>query len=137
MPLLHIGDPVGRAAGDAGVRRVGLLGTRFTMEDAFLKDYLVQHFGLEVVTPDQAGRDHIHRIIFEELCLGRVTDEGRAAMRRLMDGLQADGAQAVILGCTELPMLVDESAAGLTVLDTTRLHAHAAVDRALADEPGP
>jgi aspartate racemase len=131
IPLLHIADPTAQAIQQAGLTRIGLLGTRFTMEQSFYVDRLRQQ-GLEVLLPVQAERDTVHRIIFEELCLGQVVDNSRQAYRRIMAGLVDQGAQAIILGCTEITLLVGAADASVPLFDTTAIHASAAVDRALS-----
>ncbi|VVE21058.1 aspartate/glutamate racemase family protein [Pandoraea anhela] len=131
IPFLHIADPVGRSAAAAGITCVGLLGTAFTMEQDFMKARLREHFGLDVLVPDGADRAIVHRIIYDELCVGVVTDASRAAYRKVMKSLAAQGAQAIILGCTEITLLVKPEDSELPLLDTTALHAMAAVDFAL------
>lgn len=131
IPLLHIADPTAEAIRAAGVATVGLLGTRFTMEQAFYKERLVEKFGLAVVTPDEADRQVVHRIIYEELCLGRIRDESREEYRRIIAALVEQGAEAVILGCTEISLLVGPADASVPLFDTTALHALHAADAAL------
>lgn len=131
IPLLHIADPTAQAIQQAGLTRIGLLGTRFTMEQSFYIDRLRQQ-GLEVLLPVPAERDTVHRIIFEELCLGQVLDSSRQAYRSIMAGLVDQGAQAIILGCTEITLLVGAADASVPLFDTTAIHASAAVDRALS-----
>jgi len=133
LPFLHIADPVGRAAARAGVRRVGLLGTAFTMEQGFLKDRLAQRHGLEVLVPGAEDRAEVHRIIYDELCVGIVDGASRERYRRVIGALQARGAEAVVLGCTEISLLVKDEDSALPLLDSTALHAAAAVDFALAE----
>lgn len=128
VPLLHIADATAQAVRSAGLQRVGLLGTRFTMEQDFYKARLQKALGLEVLVPDPAGRDAVHRIIYQELCLGQVHDASRDVFRRVMDGLAAQGAQGIILGCTEISLLVNANDSPLPLFDTTALHAQAAVD---------
>jgi len=131
IPLLHIADPTAEAIRAAGVATVGLLGTRFTMEQAFYKDRLVDRFGLQVLTPSEADRQAVHRIIYEELCLGQIRDESREAYRRIIAALVEQGAEAVILGCTEISLLVGQTDAAVPLFDTTALHALHAADAAL------
>jgi aspartate racemase len=131
IPLLHVADPTAEAIQAAGLQRVGLIGTRFTMEQAFYKDRLAEKFGLQVLVPEEAGRDTVHRIIFEELCLGQITETSRDAYRGVMAGLVAQGAECIILGCTEITMLVSAEDATVPLFDTTGLHAAAAADNAL------
>ncbi len=132
IPLCHIADPTADDIRAAGHRVVGLLGTRFTMEQAFYRDRLVQRHGLQVLTPDAADRETVHRIIYEELCLGVVTDTSLADYRRVMADLVARGAQAIILGCTEISLLVGPQDAAVPLFDTTAIHARAAAALALA-----
>jgi aspartate racemase len=131
VPFLHIGDVTAAAVRAAGLRRVGLLGTAFTMEQPFLVDRLSAG-GLDVVVPEADDRDEVHRVIFEELCLGVVRDESRQAYRRVIDRLVARGAEGVILGCTEIELLVGPDDVDVAVFPTTALHVEAAVRAALA-----
>lgn len=132
LPVLHIADPTGAALAAQGVTRAGLLGTAFTMDRPFLADRLRAVSGIECQVPDARGRADIHRIIFEELVAGRVEPAARARFRELIAELAAEGAEAVILGCTELVLLVEEGTAyPVPLFDTTALHAAAAVERAL------
>lgn len=126
IPLLHIGDATGQALRDAGHRQVGLLGTRFTMEDAFLRDYLRKSFALNISTPHAEDRATIHRIIFDELCQGRFVDASRVACLEIVARLADQGAEAVILGCTEIGLLLEDHPAPVPLFDTTTLHAQAA-----------
>jgi aspartate racemase len=132
LPLLHIADPTGRAAVDAGVRTVGLLATGYTMAEPFYRERLERRFGLEVLVPPAPERDEVHRIIYDELCAGLICDASRAVYRRVIEGLCGRGAQGVILGCTEITLLVGADDAPVPLLDTTALHAQAAVDFMLA-----
>lgn len=131
IPLLHIADPTAAAVKALGLARVGLLGTRFTMEEEFYKGRLRERHGLEVLVPDAAGRETVHRVIYQELCLGKALEASRAEYRRIIAGLAAAGAQGIILGCTEIGLLVDAGDSPVPLFDTTRLHALAAVERAL------
>lgn len=131
VPLLHIADPTGAAVRAGGHRRVGLLGTAFTMEQAFYRDRLIERFGLDVIAPECADRAEVHRIIYDELVAGRVLDASRAIYRDVIARLVARGAEAVILGCTEIMLLVESQDSAVPLFDTTELHALAAVDRAL------
>ncbi|MEK2494498.1 aspartate/glutamate racemase family protein [Kitasatospora purpeofusca] len=130
VPLLHLADATAGAVLAAGVTRVGLLGTAFTMEQDFYRDRLASH-GLDVLVPAPAGRALVHRVIYEELCLGVVREESRAEYRRVIAGLVARGAQGVILGCTEIELLVGPDDSPVPVFPTTRIHAEAAVTAAL------
>ncbi|MDN7753216.1 aspartate/glutamate racemase family protein [Burkholderia gladioli] len=132
LPFLHIADPTGAALRAAGVERVALLGTRYTMELPFYAARLAERFGIEVLTPDTEDRDTVHRVIYEELCHGLIEPASRAAYAAIIGRLAARGAQAVILGCTEITLLIGERDSPLPVFDTTALHAQAAVDFAAA-----
>lgn len=131
IPLLHIADVTAEAVRGAGLGRVGLLATAYTMEQDFLRGRLAGH-GLTVLVPEEADRAVVHRIIYEELCLGIVTDESRQAFRQVIGRLVAAGAEGVVLGCTEIELLVDQSDAAVPLFPTTRLHVEAAVSAALA-----
>lgn len=131
VPLLHIADPTADAIRALGIRRVGLLGTRFTMEQDFYRRRLEDQHGLEVIIPAEADRIALHWIIFEELCLGRILAESRTRVRAIMAALVGDGAQAIILGCTEISLLISSDDAAVPLIDTTALHARAAALRAL------
>ncbi|PXA88769.1 aspartate racemase [Caulobacter sp. D4A] len=131
LPLLHIADPTGAAIQAAGLRKVGLLGTAFTMEHAFYRGRLEERFGLEVLVPEAQDRALVHRVIYEELVAGVVREEARQAYREVIARLVAAGAEGIILGCTEIMLLVGEGDSPVPVFDTTTLHALAAVERAL------
>jgi len=130
-PLLHIADPTAAAIKAAGHRRVGLLGTAFTMEQDFYKGRLADRHGLEVLIPDDTDRATVHRIIYEELVVGRVLPRSRAAYREVIARLVERGAEAIVLGCTEIMLLVRDEDSAVPLYDTTTLHARAAVDFAL------
>lgn len=132
VPLLHLADATAGAVRAAGLRRVGLLGTAFTMEQDFYRGRLEAN-GLTVLVPDTDGRALVHRVIYEELCLGVVREESRAAYRRVIEELVAAGAEGVILGCTEIELLVRDEDSAVPLFPTARLHAEAAVEAALAD----
>ncbi|GAB4211091.1 MAG: aspartate/glutamate racemase family protein [Rhodoferax sp.] len=134
IPLLHIADATAQAARAAGHATVGLLGTRFTMSQPFYRERLQQH-GLRVLTPDAATQNALHRIIFEELCRGQFLDASRQTYLDTIADLHAQGAQAVILGCTEIGLLVQAQHTPTPLLDTTVLHAQAAAAWALGDAP--
>ena len=131
IPLFHIADPTAAEIRAAGHRCVGLLGTRFTMEQGFYRDRLAERHGLQVLVPEAGEREIVHRVIYEELCLGRVVPASRAEYRRVMAGLVARGAEAIILGCTEICLLVDASDASVPLFDTTSIHARKAAEWAL------
>ena len=132
IPVLHIADATARVLVDAGIQRVGLLGTGFTMEEAFYKGRLAERFGLEVIVPEAAERARVHRVIYEELCLGRIEPASRADYLAIIEALAARGAQGVILGCTEIGLLVSQADTDVPLFDTTAIHARTAVDWALA-----
>jgi aspartate racemase len=131
VPLLHIADPTAERIKAAGLRRVGLLGTAFTMEQDFYKGRLADEHGLDVIVPDADDRASVHRIIYDELVQGRIEPASRAACRAVIGRLVAAGAEAVILGCTELVLLVTPEDSPVPLFDTTGLHAAAAVALAL------
>lgn len=131
VPFLHIADPVGCVAAQSGWRTVGLLGTVFTMEQAFLRERLASRHGLTVLVPSSLECEAVHQIIYEELCVGMVKDASRQVYQRVIASFVERGAQAVILGCTEITLLVKQVDSPLPLLDTTALHALAAVDFAL------
>ncbi|TNH88637.1 aspartate/glutamate racemase family protein [Aeromonas sobria] len=132
IPLLHIADATAAKLWADGVTRVGLLGTRFTMEQEFYKGRLQDRFGLAVLVPDEAERERVHRIIYDELCLGEIRESSRAEYLAIIAGLAAAGAEAVILGCTEIALLVGDAKAAVPLYDTTAIHAEAAVALALS-----
>lgn len=132
LPLHHIADPTAEAILAEGHHRIGLLGTRFTMQQPFYRERLSARHGLDVLVPDDADQAIVHRIIYEELCLGQVKDASREEYRRIMAALVARGAQAIILGCTEISLLVGAADATVPLFDTTALHARSAALRALA-----
>lgn len=131
LPLLHIADATADEIRAQGLQRVGLLGTRFTMEQDFYRQRLAGH-GLEVLVPDADDRGIVHRVIYDELCLGQVRDESRQQYRRIIADLVARGAQGVILGCTEIGLLVGDDDASVPLFDTAALHARHAALAALA-----
>lgn len=132
IPLFHIADPTAAEIKRAGHSTVGLLGTRFTMEQAFYRDRLSERHGLRVIVPDSDDRATIHRIIYEELCLGVVTPDSRGEYRRIIKNLASQGAEAIILGCTEISLLVSQQDSEIPLFDTTAIHARAAAEEALA-----
>ena len=131
VPLLHLGDTTAAAVEKAGFRTVGLLGTAFTMEQDFYRDRLARH-GLTVLVPSPVERAEVHRVIYEELCLGRALPSSRQAYQEIIAGLVAAGAQGVILGCTEIELLVRPEDSTVPLFPTARLHVDAAVTRSLA-----
>jgi aspartate racemase len=132
IPLFHIADPTAGEIKRAGFSKIGLLGTRFTMEQSFYKDRLRERHGLDVMVPDQDDRDIVHRVIYDELCLGTIRPESRTEFRRIIAGLVVRGAEAVILGCTEISLLVGQQDSAVPLFDTTGIHARKAAEFALA-----
>jgi aspartate racemase len=131
IPLLHLADATAERIKAAGIEKVGLLGTSFTMEQSFYKDRLIEKHGLEVLIPPRPDREIAHRIIYDELCLGLIKDASRREFLRIMEALQARGAAGIIEGCTEIVMLVQPQHTDIPLFDTTAIHAQAAVQEAL------
>lgn len=127
VPFIHIADATGESIVAQGVKRVALLGTRYTMEQPFMKARLADKFGLDVMVPDEAGRAIVHDIIFDELVLGTIREESREKFVIIINQLIKAGAQGVILGCTEIPLLIQQEHVAVPVFDTTQLHAESAV----------
>ena len=131
IPLLHLADVTARAVSAAGLDSVGMLGTRFTMQQPFLRDRIASH-GLDVLVPEPDDQEVVHRVLYEELVRGVVSEQSRAEYRRIIDRLVARGAQGIVLGCTEIEMLIEQHHVARPIFPTTRLHAEAAVEWALA-----
>lgn len=131
LPFLHIVDPTAAAIHAAGLRTIGLLGTRFTMEQDFYRGRLHDKHGIEVLTPEAKDRDTVHRVIYDELVQGKVLPESRAKYLAIIDRLRDRGAEGIILGCTEISMLISPDSLAIPCFDTTELHAGAAVEFAL------
>lgn len=131
IPLLHIADATAQRLATDGISRVGLLGTRFTMEQEFYKGRITEGFGIEVLVPDEAQRDQVHEVIFHELCLGQVKEASRQRYLEIIESLHEQGAEAVILGCTEIALLVQQSHTAVPLYDTAAIHAEEAVKWAL------
>lgn len=131
IPILHIADATAEKLKLDGISRVGLLGTRFTMEQDFYKGRLTEKHGIEVLIPDANERSTVHDIIYNELCLGELKTQSRSAYVEIIARLYAQGAQAIILGCTEIALLVEQKDTEVPLYDTTEIHAKAAVDYAL------
>jgi aspartate racemase len=134
IPLLHIADPTAAAMRGAGLKTVGLLGTRFTMEQEFYRGRLAERHGLKVIVPDAADREIVHRVIYEELCRGQAREDSQARYRQIIQRLVEAGAEGIILGCTEIALLVGPDDVLVPVFDTTSLHARHAAEWALCDE---
>jgi aspartate racemase len=135
IPLLHIADATAQATQTVGIGRVGLLATRFTMEQDFYKGRLTEKHGLDVLIPNEADRKTVHEIIYNELCRGRINDQSRQRFRGIIGRLADAGAEGIILGCTEIGLLVKPEDCPVPLFDTTAIHAQAAVEYALAEEP--
>jgi aspartate racemase len=133
IPLVHIADPTAEAIRHAKMHTVDLLGTRFTMEQEFYRGRLVDRYGLNVLVPDAPDRETVHRIIYAELCLGQIVPASRSAYQAVIGRLVAAGAKGIILGCTEIGLLIGDADSPVPLFDTTRLHAMAAVNMALAE----
>lgn len=131
IPILHIADATAELLREKGVQKVGLLGTQFTMEQDFYKGRLSDIYGLDVITPAQDDRSIVHNIIYKELCQGEIKEESRTIYLQIIEKLKEQGAEAVILGCTEIALLVNQSHTDVTLLDTTSIHAQAAVRLAI------
>ncbi len=131
IPLLHIADATAQVLVHDKIKKIGLLGTAYTMEQAFYKDRLISKFDLDVITPDEEDRKIIHDIIFNELCLGKLTDQSRKAYINISEKLVQKGARGIILGCTEIGMLLKQKDIDIPLYDTTRIHAAKAVEWAL------
>jgi len=130
IPLLHIADATAEILVNEGIKSVGLLGTAFTMEQEFYKGRLIDNYSLQVLVPNEDDIKFVHKIIYQELCLGKIESESKAEYLRIIDSLAGQGAEAVILGCTEIGMLVNQSDTNVRLLDTTAIHAEKAVEYA-------
>lgn len=133
IPLIHIADATAEEIKRQGLNTVALLGTRFTMEQDFYKGRLAEKHGLKVLTPDDTDMDTIHRIIYKELCLGTILKDSKTEYLRIIEKLIDQGAEGIILGCTEIPLLVKQKDVSVPILDTTQLHAEAAVEFAIGN----
>jgi aspartate racemase len=131
IPLLHIADPTADAVIRSGIKKVGLLGTRFTMEEDFYCGRLSEKHGLKVIIPEEEDRNIIHKVIYDELCLGVIKDFSRHEYKRIIASLIEKGAEGIILGCTEIGLLISTEDSAVPLFDTTRLHAESAVEMAL------
>ena len=131
IPLLHIADATARAVKEQGLKSVGLLGTRFTMEKEFYRGRLEKAHKLRVFVPDQSGRELVHNVIYEELVQGMIKDDSRQRYKEVIQNLVKDGAEGIVLGCTEIGLLVKKEDVSVPIFDTMEIHALAAVDAAL------
>ncbi len=134
IPFLHIADATAEKIVATGMKKIGLLGTRFTMEHDFYKGRLVQNFGLEVLIPKQPDRDIVHRVIYDELVQGRIVETSREEYKRIIEWLIEQGAEGIILGCTEIELLVKQTDSRVPLFPTTLIHAVAAVEKALQED---
>ena len=134
IPLLHIADATAMAIKAKGLSKVGLLGTAFTMEQDFYRRLIEDNYDIEVMIPNKQDRDIIHQVIYQELCLGKVIEASKVTYQRIIDELVANGAQGVILGCTEIGMLIKQKDTEVPLFDTTEIHAQAAVNFAITSE---
>jgi len=133
IPVVHLADTTAKKIVEAGYSHVGFLGTKFSMEDDFYTGRLKEHFGLTVSIPNEADRNFVHQVIYDELCLGVVSEGSRSEYLRIMQGLSDAGAQCVIEGCTEIVMLVNQTHTHIPLFDTTMIHAQEAAKLAVAD----
>jgi aspartate racemase len=133
IPLLHIADATAEAIVKEDIKKIGLLGTGFTMEHDFYKGRLIDEYGLDVIIPNEQDRQIIHQIIYNELCLGNIVDSSRQEYLRIIDTLIEQGAKGIILGCTEITLLVKSKHTNAKLFDTTKIHALKAVEKALLD----
>jgi aspartate racemase len=131
IPVINIIDVTGEKVKQKGYKKVGLLGTKYTMEQDFYKGKLETKYNLTIIVPNQTERDYIHSVIFDELAVGEIKDESRQNFKRIIQELADQGAEGVILGCTEIPLLIQQKDVNITVFDTTVLHAQAAANFAL------
>lgn len=131
IPLLHIADATAQVVIHAGIRKIGLLGTRFTMEEDFYKGRLSQKFGLDVIVPNVSDRGIVHRVIYDELVVGKIVQHSREQITGIIEQMVRQGAEGIILGCTEIGLLIHQEDSRVPLFDTTRIHAEAAVEYAL------
>jgi aspartate racemase len=132
IPLLHIGDVTADAIKAKGQKKIGLLGTKFTMEQDFYKGRLQNKHGIEVIIPKEEERQVVHDILYDELCLGEIKEISRDKFKQIISGLVSSGAEGIVLGCTEIPLIVSQEDYKIPLYDTTELHARAAVEFALS-----
>ncbi len=132
IPLLHIADAAASKITAQGLEKVGLLGTKFTMEEDFYKGRLKERYFIDVIIPEAEDRKTVHNIIYKELCLGEIRESSREKMKTIIETLVSKGAEGIILGCTEIPLLIEQKDSPVPIFDTTRIHAEAAVEKALA-----
>lgn len=128
IPFLHIAEATGEEIMNRNLQKVGLLGTRFTMEKDFYIEVLTDKFGIEVIIPNEQEIEKVHKVIYDELVHGQIKEESRETYKTIIDNLKKKGAEGVILGCTEIPLLISDSDVNIPIFDTTRLHAEKAVE---------
>ncbi len=133
VPFLHIAEATGLEIVKRNIKKIALLGTKFTMEKDFYKEFLLDKFGIEVIIPPLEDRDQVHRIIYQELVQGKIKNESRETYKQIIEKLQQRGAEGVILGCTEIPSLISDSDVSIPTFDTTTIHAEKAVEWALTE----
>ncbi len=131
IPLLHIADATGKEIMRRGLKKVALLGTNFTMTEEFYRGRLMEKFGIEVVVPEERDREIVHNVIYDELCRGIIREESRKTYIEIVEDLKGRGAEGVILGCTEIPLLIRDGDVSIPVFDTTRIHSAALVTEAI------
>lgn len=131
LPLIHIADTTAQAIKDLNLKKIALLGTKFTMEQDFYKGRLTEKHGIEVIVPNDEDRDMVHKIIYNELCLGNIKESSKQEYIRIIEKMANSGAEGVILGCTEIPLLIKETDVSIPIFDTTTIHAEKAVLEAL------
>jgi aspartate racemase len=131
VPILHIADATGEKVLEKGLKKVGLLGTKMTMEEDFYKGRIGERFGIDVLVPDKDERDFIERVIFDELCVGKMNASSKKRFKEIIGKLDENGAEGIILGCTEIPLLIKQEEVNVPVFDTTEIHAKGAVEFAL------
>ena len=128
VPFLHIAEATGQEIIDQNLKKVALLGTKFTMEKDFYKEVLLENFGIEVIIPNEQEREQVHRIIYDELVHGKIKEESREEYKKIIRRMEEEGAEGVILGCTEIPLLISGFDVNIPVFDTTKIHAEKAVE---------
>ena len=136
IPMLHIADATAESIKAEGIQKIALLGTRFTMEENFYKGRLMDNYGLDVIIPDSEDMEIVHHIIYDELCAGIIRSESKQKYADIIQRLVRNGAEGIILGCTEIGLLVKQEDSSVPLFDTTEIHAKAAVNYALTNEPG-
>ena len=134
IPLLHIADAAAKKIKENKLKKVGLLGTKFTMEEDFYKGRLKEKFNLDVLIPYSDEREIVHDVIYNELCLGQINNDSKEKYKKIIENLAQNGAEGIILGCTEIPLLINQKDFAIPIFDTTLIHCQAAVDYALNNE---